>query len=109
MHEFLPNPEKIPGPSQHLQVTQWMASLYGKEEHDAFNSRIEGKIPSTIQASAKNSPISQQQKLQHEKAATSSKQGQRQGPSHKALQPGIQNPKHLSRMPWGVYFRWPEQ
>ncbi|MBW0564930.1 hypothetical protein O181_104645 [Austropuccinia psidii MF-1] len=23
-HEFLPDCEKIPGPSQHLQVTQWM-------------------------------------------------------------------------------------
>ncbi|MBW0587657.1 hypothetical protein O181_127372 [Austropuccinia psidii MF-1] len=27
LHEFLPDCEKIPGPSQHLQVTKWMASI----------------------------------------------------------------------------------
>ncbi|MBW0535827.1 hypothetical protein O181_075542 [Austropuccinia psidii MF-1] len=57
LHEFLPNCEKIPGPSQHLQVPQWMASIDGKEEHDAFNSRMEEKPDSTTQASAKNSPV----------------------------------------------------
>ncbi|MBW0592211.1 hypothetical protein O181_131926 [Austropuccinia psidii MF-1] len=31
LHEFLPDCEKIPGPSQHLRVTQWMASSDGKE------------------------------------------------------------------------------
>ncbi|MBW0489911.1 hypothetical protein O181_029626 [Austropuccinia psidii MF-1] len=40
LHEFLSDCEKIPGPSQDLQVTQWMASIDGKEEHDAFNSII---------------------------------------------------------------------
>ncbi|MBW0529706.1 hypothetical protein O181_069421 [Austropuccinia psidii MF-1] len=39
-HEFLPDCEKIPGPSQHLQFTQWMESINGKEEHDSFNSRM---------------------------------------------------------------------
>ncbi|MBW0514584.1 hypothetical protein O181_054299 [Austropuccinia psidii MF-1] len=32
LHLFLPDCEKIPGPSQHLQVTLWMASIDGKEE-----------------------------------------------------------------------------
>ncbi|MBW0568063.1 hypothetical protein O181_107778 [Austropuccinia psidii MF-1] len=41
LHGFLSDCEKIPGPSQHLQVTQWMASIDGKEEHDDFNSRME--------------------------------------------------------------------
>ncbi|MBW0575600.1 hypothetical protein O181_115315 [Austropuccinia psidii MF-1] len=81
LHEFLPDCEKIPGSSQHLKVTQWMASIDGKEEHDAFNSRIEEEQPSSTQASAKNSPSSQQQQFQHEKAATSSEQGQRKGTS----------------------------
>ncbi|MBW0592399.1 hypothetical protein O181_132114 [Austropuccinia psidii MF-1] len=31
LHEFLPDCERIPGPSQHLKVTQWMASIDGKE------------------------------------------------------------------------------
>ncbi|MBW0482765.1 hypothetical protein O181_022480 [Austropuccinia psidii MF-1] len=64
-HEFLPDCEKIPTPSQHLQVTQWMASIDGKEKHDAFNSRMEEKQPSTTQESAKNRPSSQKQKFQH--------------------------------------------
>ncbi|MBW0585294.1 hypothetical protein O181_125009 [Austropuccinia psidii MF-1] len=70
LHEFLPDCEKIPGPSQHFQVTQWMVSIDGKEEHDALNSRMEEKQPSTTQTSAKNSPNGQHPKCQHEKVAT---------------------------------------
>ncbi|MBW0551184.1 hypothetical protein O181_090899 [Austropuccinia psidii MF-1] len=87
LHEFLPYCEKISGPSQHLQFTQWMASIDGKEEHYSFNSRMEEKQPSTTQASAKNSPNGQKHQFQHAKSATSSEQGQRQGTSHKQLQP----------------------
>ncbi|MBW0495035.1 hypothetical protein O181_034750 [Austropuccinia psidii MF-1] len=72
LHEFLPDCEKLPRPSQQLQVTQWMASIDGKEKHYAFNSRMEEKQPSTTQAIAKNSPSSQQQQFQCEKAAKSS-------------------------------------
>ncbi|MBW0587169.1 hypothetical protein O181_126884 [Austropuccinia psidii MF-1] len=93
LHEFLPDCEKFSEPSQHLQVTQWMASIDGKEEHEAFDRRMEEKQSATTQASAKNSPNSQKQQFQHEKAATNSKQGQQQGTSHKKLQPGLQNPK----------------
>ncbi|MBW0556222.1 hypothetical protein O181_095937 [Austropuccinia psidii MF-1] len=89
LHEFLPDCEKTAGSSQHLKVTQWMASIYGIEEHDAFNSRMEEKQPSTTQASTKNSPSSQEQKFQRAKAAKSSKQGQRQDTSHKTYQPGL--------------------
>ncbi|MBW0515694.1 hypothetical protein O181_055409 [Austropuccinia psidii MF-1] len=71
-----------------------MTSIDGKEEHDAFNRRMEEKQPSTTQESAKNSPSSQKQQFQCEKAATSSEQGKRKGTSHKTLQPGLQNPKH---------------
>ncbi|MBW0582276.1 hypothetical protein O181_121991 [Austropuccinia psidii MF-1] len=70
-----------------------MASIDGKEKNDAFNSRMEEKQSFTTQESAKRSPSSQNQQFQNEKAATSSEQGQRQGTSHKALQPGLQNPK----------------
>ncbi|MBW0587832.1 hypothetical protein O181_127547 [Austropuccinia psidii MF-1] len=91
LHEFLPDCEKTPGPSQHLQVTKWMASIDGKEEHDALNSRMEEKQPYMTQASAKNSPSGHKQQFQREKAATSSEQGQRKGTSHKPLQPGLQD------------------
>ncbi|MBW0575934.1 hypothetical protein O181_115649 [Austropuccinia psidii MF-1] len=70
-----------------------MASIDGKEEHDALNRRMEEKQPSTTQTSAKHSPSGQQQKFKCEKAATSSKQGKRKGTSHKNLQPGLQDSK----------------
>ncbi|MBW0571403.1 hypothetical protein O181_111118 [Austropuccinia psidii MF-1] len=72
LHEFFPDCEKIPGPSQHLKVRQWMGSIDAKEKQDAFNSRIEEKQPYTTQASAKNRPSSQKKRFQCEKAATSS-------------------------------------
>ncbi|MBW0546738.1 hypothetical protein O181_086453 [Austropuccinia psidii MF-1] len=97
LHKLLPDCEEIFGPSQHLQVTQWMASIDGKEKHDSFNRRMEEEQPSTTQASAKNSPSSQQQKFQCEKEATSSEQGKRKSTSYKALQPGLQNPKDSER------------
>ncbi|MBW0499398.1 hypothetical protein O181_039113 [Austropuccinia psidii MF-1] len=70
-----------------------MASIDGKEKHDAFSRRMEEKKPSTTQESAKNSPSSQQQQLHCEKSATSSEKGKRKSTSHKNLQPGLQNPK----------------
>ncbi|MBW0575112.1 hypothetical protein O181_114827 [Austropuccinia psidii MF-1] len=71
-----------------------MASIYGEEKHDALDTKIEEKQPSTTQASAKNGPSDQKQKFKREKAATSSKQGQRKGTSHETLQPGLQDSKH---------------
>ncbi|MBW0565467.1 hypothetical protein O181_105182 [Austropuccinia psidii MF-1] len=91
LHGLIPDCKKIPGSSQNLKVTQWMAAMDGKEEYDAFDSRMEQKQPFTTKASAKTSPSGQQQQFQHEKAATSSKQGQREGTSPKALQPRLQD------------------
>ncbi|MBW0579151.1 hypothetical protein O181_118866, partial [Austropuccinia psidii MF-1] len=70
-----------------------MASIVVKEEYDSFSRRMEETQPSTTNASAKISPSGQQQQFQHEKAATISKQGQREGNSLKDLQPGVQDPK----------------
>ncbi|MBW0527476.1 hypothetical protein O181_067191 [Austropuccinia psidii MF-1] len=102
LHEFMPDCEKIPGPSKHLQVTQWTASIDGKEEHDSLNSRMEEKQPSTTKTSAKNRPSSQQQQQFQREKATSSEQGKRKGTSHKPDSEGY-------RMPCKMYFRWPEQ
>ncbi|MBW0588835.1 hypothetical protein O181_128550 [Austropuccinia psidii MF-1] len=94
LHELIPYCKKIPGSSQHLQVTEWMASIDGKEEYDSFNTRMEEKQPSTTKTSAKTCPSGQKHQFQREKAATSSKQGQREGTSPKALQPEIQDSKY---------------
>ncbi|MBW0586973.1 hypothetical protein O181_126688 [Austropuccinia psidii MF-1] len=55
LHEFLPDCEKVPGPSQYLKISQRMASIDGKEKHDALDTRMEDKQPSTTQTSLKNS------------------------------------------------------
>ncbi|MBW0593908.1 hypothetical protein O181_133623, partial [Austropuccinia psidii MF-1] len=94
LHELIIDCKKVPRSSQHLQVTQWMESIDGKEEYYAFDSRMEEKQSSTTKASAKTSPSGQQQQFECEKAATSSKQGKREGTSTKSLQPGIQDSKH---------------
>ncbi|MBW0583435.1 hypothetical protein O181_123150 [Austropuccinia psidii MF-1] len=39
LHKFLPYYEKIPGPSQNLQVTKWMASI-DEKKHYAFIRRM---------------------------------------------------------------------
>ncbi|MBW0532463.1 hypothetical protein O181_072178 [Austropuccinia psidii MF-1] len=67
--------------------------LMEKKNMMLLTTRMEEKQPSTTQTSAKNSPSGQQQQFQREKAATNSKQGQREGTSPKTLQPGLQNPK----------------
>ncbi|MBW0570746.1 hypothetical protein O181_110461 [Austropuccinia psidii MF-1] len=90
-HELLPHCEKTPGPSQHLQVTQWMASIDGKEEHDALNRRMEGKNPPPPKKVPKTAPVDRRSNYNMKKEATTSEQGQRKGTGHKALQPGLQD------------------
>ncbi|MBW0589696.1 hypothetical protein O181_129411, partial [Austropuccinia psidii MF-1] len=102
LHEFLPDCEKLPGPYQNLQVTQWMASIDGKEEHDALNSRIEEKQHSTTQKSAKNSPSGQQQQSQCEKHPQAQNKGKGKAPATKPYSQSY-------RIPWKRYFRWPAQ
>ncbi|MBW0540321.1 hypothetical protein O181_080036 [Austropuccinia psidii MF-1] len=70
-----------------------MAFIDVEEKHDAFNSRMEEKQPTTTQESAKNSPSSQKQRFKCKKAATNSEQGQRKITRYKKLHPGLQNPK----------------
>ncbi|MBW0547227.1 hypothetical protein O181_086942 [Austropuccinia psidii MF-1] len=108
LHEFLPYCGKIPGPSQYLQVTQWMAYIDGKEEHDSFNSRMEAKKPSTTKANAKNNPNSQKQQFQLEKQPQAPKKGKGKAPATNltARATGYQR---FRRMPWKTYFRSPEQ
>ncbi|MBW0590322.1 hypothetical protein O181_130037 [Austropuccinia psidii MF-1] len=93
LHEFLPDCDKIPGPSQHLQVTQWMESIDGKEKHDAFDSRMEENNPPPPKQVPKKAPVASRSNSDVKKKPKSSEQVQRQGTSHKTLQTGLQNPK----------------
>ncbi|MBW0553785.1 hypothetical protein O181_093500 [Austropuccinia psidii MF-1] len=96
LHELIPDCKKIPGSSQHLQVTQLMASIDGKEEYDAFNGRMEEEQPSTTKARAKTSRNSNVKK--HPQAQN---KGKGKAPPPKTYSQGY-------RMPWEMWFRWPE-
>ncbi|MBW0502528.1 hypothetical protein O181_042243 [Austropuccinia psidii MF-1] len=93
LHELLPDCEKIPGPSQHLHITQWMASIDGKEEHDAFNSRIEEKQPSNTQESAKKAPVASRSNSNMKKWPKTQNKGKGKAPATKTYSQGYRIPK----------------
>ncbi|MBW0515117.1 hypothetical protein O181_054832 [Austropuccinia psidii MF-1] len=72
LHEFLPDCEKIPGPSQNL---------------------IEEKQPSITQESAKNRSSSKKQQFQHEKKTQSQNKGKGKEPATKPYIQGYRIPK----------------
>ncbi|MBW0462923.1 hypothetical protein O181_002638 [Austropuccinia psidii MF-1] len=81
LHELSPDCEKVAGPSQYLKVTEWVAYIDVNEEHDRFQSRMEGKQLSMTQKSVKTNHRVQKKKFQHEKAATSSEQWKGKAPA----------------------------
>ncbi|MBW0469414.1 hypothetical protein O181_009129 [Austropuccinia psidii MF-1] len=72
LHELLLDCEEVSRESQHLQITEWMASIDGKEEHYSFNSMMEEEQPSTTQTGSKANPSGQKKQFKCEKAAESS-------------------------------------
>ncbi|MBW0542331.1 hypothetical protein O181_082046 [Austropuccinia psidii MF-1] len=71
-----------------------MASIDGKENHDALTEEWRKNNPQPSKKSAKNSPNSQHHQFKREKAATNSEQGQNKGTSHKPLNARLQNHKY---------------
>ncbi|MBW0513814.1 hypothetical protein O181_053529 [Austropuccinia psidii MF-1] len=57
LHEFLPDCEKVFGPSQHLQVTQWMTSIDGKEKMMLSTSELRKNNPPPPKQVQKTAPI----------------------------------------------------
>ncbi|MBW0531396.1 hypothetical protein O181_071111 [Austropuccinia psidii MF-1] len=82
-----------------------MASIDRKEKHDAFNSRMEEKQPSTTQESSKNSPRRNSNVKKHSQAQ---RKGEGKAPATKPYSQGYRIPK-FRRMPWEMYFRSPEK
>ena len=70
-----------------------MASIDGKEEHDAFNRRMEEKQPSPTKASSKNSPSNQQEQFQPEKQPQAQNKGKGKAPATKPYCQGYRIPK----------------
>ncbi|MBW0509143.1 hypothetical protein O181_048858 [Austropuccinia psidii MF-1] len=93
LHEFLPDCEKIPGPSQHLQVTQWMASIDGKEENSAFNSRMVQKNPPPPKQVPKTAPIARSSHSNVKTQPQTQNKGKGKAPATKPYSQGYRIPK----------------
>ncbi|MBW0573327.1 hypothetical protein O181_113042 [Austropuccinia psidii MF-1] len=93
LHEFLPDCEKIPGPTQYLQVTQWMASIDGKEEHSSFNRRMQEKQPSNTQASSKKAPVARSSNSNVKKKPQAQSKGKGKAPATKPYSQAYRIPK----------------
>ncbi|MBW0520556.1 hypothetical protein O181_060271 [Austropuccinia psidii MF-1] len=70
-----------------------MASIDGKEKHDAFNSRMEEKQLSTTQASAKNSPVASSRNSNMKKHPKAQNKGKGKAPATKPYSQGYRIPK----------------
>ncbi|MBW0468773.1 hypothetical protein O181_008488 [Austropuccinia psidii MF-1] len=105
--EFLPDCEKIPWPSNDLQVTQWIASMDGKEKHVAFNRQIEknyhpppNEVPKTASvASSRNQKVKKKPQAQNK--------GKGKAPTTNSYSWNTAS-QIFNRMPYKMYFRWPE-
>ncbi|MBW0549238.1 hypothetical protein O181_088953 [Austropuccinia psidii MF-1] len=108
MHEFLPDCEKISGPSQHLQVTQWMASIDGKEEHYSFNRRMEKNNPPPPKQVPKTAPVASRSNSNMKKQPQAQKSAkERHQPQ--TLTARATGSQIFSMMPWKMYLSCPEQ
>ncbi|MBW0514689.1 hypothetical protein O181_054404 [Austropuccinia psidii MF-1] len=103
LHEFLPDCEKLPGPSRRLQVAQWMAFIDGKEEYCSLSSRMEGKQLSTTQESAKTAPVGRSSNYNVKKQTQAQNKGKGKAPARAT------ESQTFSRIAWKMYFRWPEK
>ncbi|MBW0500592.1 hypothetical protein O181_040307 [Austropuccinia psidii MF-1] len=93
LHEFLPDCEKIPGASQHLQVTQLIESIDGKEEHDVFNSRMEEKNPPPPMQVPRAGPVARSSNSNVKKQPKAQKKGKGKAPATKPYSQGYRIPK----------------
>ncbi|MBW0468446.1 hypothetical protein O181_008161 [Austropuccinia psidii MF-1] len=71
------------GQSQHLQVTQWMEYIDGKEKHDTFNSRMEEKNPPPPKQVPKTASIARRSNSNMKKQPKSQSKGKGKAPSTK--------------------------
>ncbi|MBW0581706.1 hypothetical protein O181_121421 [Austropuccinia psidii MF-1] len=57
LHELLPDFEKIPGPSQHLQVTQWLVSIDRKKNMMLLKAEWRENNPAPHKQVPKTAPV----------------------------------------------------
>ncbi|MBW0592418.1 hypothetical protein O181_132133 [Austropuccinia psidii MF-1] len=93
LHELIPDCKKIPGSSQHLQVTQWMESIDGKEEYDAFNSIMEEKNSPPPKQVPRPAPVARSSNSNVKKQLQAQNKGKGKAPAPKPYSQGYRIPK----------------
>ncbi|MBW0489321.1 hypothetical protein O181_029036 [Austropuccinia psidii MF-1] len=101
LHKFLPECEKAPGSSKQLQVTKWMESIYGKENHDAFNSRMGENNPPPSKKVPKTAPVASRSSYN----VKSQPQTQKRGKGNTLAR--ATESQIFSMMPWKICFKSP--
>ncbi|MBW0590766.1 hypothetical protein O181_130481 [Austropuccinia psidii MF-1] len=93
LHEFLPDFEKAPGPSQYLQIAQWMASIDGKERHDALDTRMEENNPPPPKQVSKTAPVASSSNSNVKNQPQAPNRGKGKVPAPKTYSQGYRIPK----------------
>ncbi|MBW0576455.1 hypothetical protein O181_116170 [Austropuccinia psidii MF-1] len=93
LHELIPDCKEIPGSSQHLQVTQWIESIDGKEEYDAFNSRMEEKNPPPPKQVPRPAPVARSRNSNVKKQPQAQNKGKGKAPAPKPYSQGYRMSK----------------
>ncbi|MBW0564375.1 hypothetical protein O181_104090 [Austropuccinia psidii MF-1] len=91
--EFLPDYEKLPGPSQHLQVTQWMAYIDGKEEHVLLTEEWRENNPPPPKQVPKTAPVASSSNSNVKKQQQAQNKGKGKAPATKPYSQGYRIPK----------------
>ncbi|MBW0524292.1 hypothetical protein O181_064007 [Austropuccinia psidii MF-1] len=76
-----------------MKVTPRMESIDGKEKHNAFNRRMEGKQPSTTQASSKTASVASSSNSNVKKQPQAQNKGKGKAPAKKPYRQDYRVPK----------------
>ncbi|MBW0534756.1 hypothetical protein O181_074471 [Austropuccinia psidii MF-1] len=93
LHEFLPDCEKIPGPSQHFQFTQWMASIDGKAEQVLSTVEWRKNNPPPPKPVQKTAPVASSSNSNMKKQPQAQNKGKGKAPATKPYSQGYRIPK----------------
>ncbi|MBW0591758.1 hypothetical protein O181_131473, partial [Austropuccinia psidii MF-1] len=103
LHEFLPDCEKVPGPSQQLQATQWIAYIYGKKNVMLLTAEWKKNNPPPPKQIPKKAPVGSNGISNVKKQRKAQNKGKGKAPGR-----ATESQKFI-RIPWRMYFIWPEQ
>ncbi|MBW0576852.1 hypothetical protein O181_116567 [Austropuccinia psidii MF-1] len=103
LQEFLPDCEKIPGPSQHLQFTYQMASIDGKAKHDACTAEWRKNNPPPPKQVPKIAPVARSSNFSVKDQPQAQNKGKGKAPTTN-LTASARESQGISRSPWTMYF-----